>query len=259
MNYPTWSDLNNESIVPAFGAHRPQDIGSVALMVSCEPDFRLIKANLTSPKAKPFFTSTLIIPGGRDKGICVAGPFIGAPYAVMLLESLIARGAKKIIVLGWCGAVTDDLKVGDIVLPEKAIVDEGTSYNYKALDKNIPVSEPDSHLTDQLADHLTRQLSGSEINFQRKTIWTTDAIYRETKKKIACFRDMGASAVEMECSALFSVAQYQRVKIAGLLVVSDSVASKDWDPGFRKKRFKKARKTACESIMSFAKKMSENE
>jgi purine-nucleoside phosphorylase len=192
---------------------------------------------------------------GCDKGICVAGPFIGAPYAAMLLESLIAKGVDKIIVLGWCGAVTDQLKVGDIILVEKTIVDEGTSCNYKVLDRKIPNSMPDLNLTDQLSDHLASR----EISFKKKIVWTTDAIYRETKNKVAYFRELGARVVEMECSALFSVAEYRKVSIAGLLVVSDSVASKDWDPGFRKKRFKLARATACESVMTFAEKMCKNE
>lgn len=255
MTYPTWSDLDNESIVPPLGARRAHDIGSVAVMVSCEPDLNFIGSKVVNPRTIPFFMSTLITHEGCDKGASIAGPFIGAPYAAMLLESLIAKGASKIIVLGWCGAVTDLLKVGDIILPSKAIVDEGISCNYKILDKKIPSSAPDLKLMYQLSDHLT----SDGIDFQKTTIWTTDAIYRETKKKVAHFRKLGAQAVEMECSALFSVAQYRSVQIAGLLVVSDSVASKDWDPGFRRKLFKLARKTACESILTFAKKMCENE
>jgi uridine phosphorylase len=255
MIYPTWSDLDNESIVPPLGARSGSQIGSVAVMVSCEPDFKFIKSNIAKPRVSPFFTSTLMRPDGCDKGICVASPFIGAPYAVMLLESLIAKGADKIIVLGWCGALTDQLAVGDIVLPVQAIVDEGTSMNYKVLDENMPCSTPDKRLTDQLSDHL----SACGNRFKRTTIWTTDAIYRETINKVAYYRELGARAVEMECSALFSVAQYRKVSITGLLVVSDSVASKDWDPGFRRKRFKQARKDACEAIMSFAKKMCDNE
>ena len=94
MNYPTLSDLNNESIVPPLGARRAPDIGPVAVMVSCEPDIRLIKSNTKVPKATPFFTSTLITPDGCDKGTSVAGPFIGAPYATMLLESLIGRRTR---------------------------------------------------------------------------------------------------------------------------------------------------------------------
>lgn len=256
MNYPTWSDhLSDESIVPPLGARRANDIGSVAVMVSCQPDINLIKSKVVNPGSSPFFMSTLMTPDGCDKGICIVGPFIGAPYAAMLLDSLIARGVDKIIVLGWCGAVTDQLKVGDILLPCKAIVDEGVSCNYKVLDRKIPVSMPDLELMEQLSDHLT----SCEISFQKKIIWTTDAIYRETKNKVAYFGKLGAHAVEMECSALFSVAEYRKVSIAGLLVVSDSVASKDWDPGFRKQRFKLARKQACESVMTFAEKLCKNE
>ncbi|RLC04487.1 MAG: purine-nucleoside phosphorylase [Deltaproteobacteria bacterium] len=251
MNYPTWSDLNNESIVPALGARRAPDIGPVAVMVSCEPDFKFIKSNNKNLGGNPFFMSTLFTDQACDKGISVAGPYIGAPYGAMLLESLIAKGADTIIVLGWCGAVTDQLKVGDILLPSKAIVDEGTSCNYKVLDKTFPYSTPDLNLMEQLSDHLT----SGEIDFKKTTIWTTDAIYRETKNKVAYFRELGARAVEMECSALFSVAHYRKVNIAGLLVVSDSVASKDWDPGFRNKQFKLARETACNAVMTFVKKM----
>ncbi|CCK80380.1 nucleoside phosphorylase [Desulfobacula toluolica] len=255
MNYPTWSDLNNESIVPPLGSYRSHDIGSVAVMISCEPDLRFIKSNVAIAKAVPFFTSTLMTLNGSHKGACITGPFIGAPYAAMLLESLIAKGADKIVVVGWCGAVTDQFDVGDIILPSMAIVDEGTSANYKVLDKNMPHSIPDVALTDQLADQLTAE----GIDFKRATIWTTDAIYRETHNKVAYFRQLGARAVEMECSALFSVAEYRKVGIAGLLVVSDSVASKDWDPGFRKKQFKRARQNACKSVMTFAKALCENE
>jgi len=255
MNYPTWSDLNNESIVPPLGARRAPDIGSVAVMVSCQPDINLIKSNIVNPRVLPFFTSTLMTPDRCDKGICIAGPFIGAPYATMLLESLIAKGADKIIIIGWCGAVTDKLEVGDIVLPFKAIVDEGISSNYKILDKDVPSSTPDLKLMDQLSDHLM----SCEVNFKKTTIWTTDAIYRETVNKVAYFRKLGAQAVEMESSALFSVAEYRKVSIAGLFVVSDSVASKDWSPGFRRKRFKLARENACKSIMAFAEKLCDNE
>jgi len=255
MTYPTWSDLDNESIVPPHGSRKGSELGSVAVMVSCEPDLKLIKSKIANPGVSPFFTSSLMTLEGCSKGVCIAGPFIGAPYAAMLLESLIAKGADKIIFLGWCGSVTDKLKIGDIILPYKAIVDEGTSANYKILDKKIPVSIPDLKLMDKLSNHLR---SGGN-DFKKTTIWTTDAIYRETKKKVAYYKELGAHAVEMECSALFSVAQYRKVSIAGVLVVSDSVASKDWDPGFRNKRFKQARKTACDCVMTFAQKLCENE
>ncbi len=81
-------------------------------------------------------------------------------------------------------------------------------------------------------------------------VWTTDAIYRETPKKVAWFREQGALAVEMECSALFSVAAFRNVEVAALLVVSDSLAAGNWDPGFARTRFKTARQEACEAILA---------
>jgi purine-nucleoside phosphorylase len=216
---------------------------------------RLLGSNFVKPRSTPFFTSTLITRDNGDKGLSIVGPFIGAPYGAMLLESLIAKGATRIVVLGWCGAVSDELAVGDILLVEQAIVDEGTSANYRVLDEKIPCSCPDTGFMEQFSDHLI----ASGVEFKRAVVWTTDAVYRETRNKVAWFRNLGALAVEMECSALFSVARYRNVSIAGLLVVSDSVASNHWDPGFRNKQFKQARKTACESVMRFAESMCANE
>lgn len=249
MNYPTWSDLNNESIVPPLGARSAPDIGPVAVLVSTEPDIRYLRTNLAKPKSQAFFMGSIITQDKEDAP-SIAGPYIGAPYGVMLLESLIARGARDIIVLGWCGGITPELACGDLVIPDYAIVDEGTSRNYKILDPDLPCTYPDKNLSASLAAHLTSE----GLKHHCCPIWTTDAIYRETPQKVAGFRGQGAHAVEMECSALFAVAEYRNVNITALLVVSDSLASGsgDWEPGFRKKTFKTARKSACKSVMSFA-------
>jgi purine-nucleoside phosphorylase len=245
MSYPNWSDLDSESIVPPLGTRKTPDINPMALMVSCEPDMRMISKSLGEPEWKNFFNSTIMMPPEKD--YTIAGPFIGAPYSVMLLESLIAKGAKTVLVIGWCGAVREDLEVGDILLPEKAIVDEGTSKNYKKLDENNPFTVPDIKLLKRLSAKLTK----SEVSHKKITLWTTDAIYRETQRKIAWYRDLGVDAVEMECSALFAVAEYRKISLAAILVVSDSVASKNWDPGFRYKRFKDSRKSVCETALKF--------
>jgi len=250
MNYPTWSDLNNESIVPPLGAGKAPDIGPVAVLVSTEPDIRYLRAALVKPKTQSFFMGTLMTQEKGSKEFSIAGPYIGAPYGVMLLESLIARGAKNIIVVGWCGSITPDLVCGDLLIPDHAIVDEGTSCNYRELDSEVPLSWPDQNLSDQLSAHLT--VAGLSVH--RHPIWTTDAIYRETRQKVDLFREKGAFAVEMECSALFSAAKYRNVNITALLVVSDCLASETgkWNPGFRKKTFKAARRSACESVLGFA-------
>ena len=248
MSYPTWSDLSSPSIVPPLGARQAPDIGPAALMVSTDPDLKYIRSNIGKLSSKPFFTGHLLTPENANDGLTIVGPYIGAPYAVMLLESLIAKGAKNIIVLGWCGAITKALVPGDLLVVENAIVDEGTSRHYCTLQGTPPRVAPDPDLTRRLETHL----NDAGENPHCGTIWTTDAIYRETPEKVAWYKEKGALAVEMECSALFAVAAFRNVRIAALLVVSDSLAKEngDWDPGFRKKEFKRMRKSACKAAVA---------
>ena len=251
MSYPTWSDLNSPSIVPPLGARTAPDIGPAAVMVSTAPDLRVITSSAGKFTTQPFFTGTLMTYG--HGGIAVAGPYIGAPYAVMLAESLMAKGAGQIIVLGWCGGLTPDLAPGDLVIPELAICDEGTSRHYVELDSDLPVTRPHPELSQTLSD-LLRERGETP---QHLPIWTTDAIYRETREKVAWYRARGAVAVEMECSAIFAAAAFRQIPVTALLVVSDSLAheSGDWDPGFRKKRFKTMRRTACTAVMDLARRL----
>ena len=254
MSYPTWSDLNSDSIVPPLGQGREKAVGPAALMVSTLPDMDLIRSGFQKWRCRPFFNSQRLVPETDPMGFCVTGPYMGAPYAVMLLESLIAQGAQAVIVLGWCGGLTPELATGDLVVVEKALVDEGTSRHYMALDKDCPAVSADAHLSETLCSHLA---SSGHTAHTCATIWTTDAIYRETPEKVAWFKAKGACAVEMECSALFAAAAFRHVPIAALLVVSDSLAAKDgtWDPGFKKKRFKTMRRAAATAVVELTGKL----
>ncbi|SMC71906.1 Uridine phosphorylase [Desulfocicer vacuolatum DSM 3385] len=189
-----------------------------------------------------------------DKQAAVfAGPYIGAPYAVMLLESLIARGAKQIIVIGWCGSISSDIQIGDILMPHAAIAHEGTSQNYMACTERcpeIPLPASPSNATG-LTEKLTEYLDENHIPFKTGTIWTTDAIYRETAEKVSFFRARGALAVEMECSALFAVAAHRKVELVPLLVVSDELSKTQWKPAFKSKVFGAARKQVSNAVIDF--------
>jgi len=162
---------------------------------------------------------------GPGPAVTLAGPFIGAPHAVIALEKLIVLGAKKILVLGWCGSLQPDLRIGGLVIPDRAISEEGTSQHYP-----LPFGAPrsDSKLNRMLENALRQQ----GLTFTKGEIWTIDAIYRETPEKVRQFREKGVLAVEMEISALLTVAAYRSVSLAGLLVVSDELFDLKWRPGF---------------------------
>ena len=91
-------------------------------------------------------------------------------------------------------------------------------------------------------------LYANRIDFHPGRIWTTDAVYRETPEKVGNFQQQGILAVEMEVSALFSVAQFRQVELGAILVVSDELSSLKWQPGFKDKRFVAGRQTACRMV-----------
>lgn len=159
-----------------------------------------------------------------------AGPAIGAPMAVICLEKLIALGASRIIVCGWCGSLRPDLGVGELVLPTWAISEEGTSAHYPVPGR----SESSPRLRKDLKDFFADQGKG----LREGPIWTTDALYRETREKVVRYGAEGILAVDMEYSALMQVAAFREVELAAVLMVSDLLWQESWQPAFQGKEFR---------------------
>jgi nucleoside phosphorylase len=91
------------------------------------------------PQPHPIQHQTLYHPAGYPFAV-IASP-MGAPMAVMLLEQLIALGARRLLYLGFCGALVPSYRIGDLFLPVQAIREEGTSYHYLPADI-VPCASP---------------------------------------------------------------------------------------------------------------------
>jgi uridine phosphorylase len=150
-----------------------------------------------------------LVPCNDSRILVLKVPGFGAPTAVMTLEELIAFGIKKFVNLGTAGGLQQDMSVGDIVVCDRAIRDEGTSHHY------VPVA-------------LERQ----GIQYSRGTSWTTDAPYRETIEELRQYCSDGVATVEMEVSALFAVGAYRGVGVSSILVISDILSEEDWNQGY---------------------------
>jgi uridine phosphorylase len=159
-----------------------------------------------------------------------AGPAVGAPMAVICLEKLIALGARRIIVCGWCGSFQPDLGVGELVVPTWSISEEGTSGHYPLAGR----SESSPRLRKDLKDFFAA--TGKEL--KEGPVWTTDALYRETREKVVRHGQQGILGVDMECSALIQVAAFRRVELAAVLMVSDLLWQDPWQPAFQSKEFR---------------------
>jgi len=179
-------------------------------------------------EARPLFNSDLTV--AREKTFFVAGPAIGSPMAALSMEKLIALGAKRIVLFGWCGALADTLRVGDVVLPSEARSGEGTSRYYPLQGVAAPSMK--------LRSHLERAYSEANLKVVGGCVWSTDAVYREERQMLQELHEQqGVSAVDMEFSALCAVALFRNIDFAAVLIVSDELWGKTWRPGFSSEKF----------------------
>ncbi|MFH2098730.1 MAG: nucleoside phosphorylase, partial [Pseudomonadota bacterium] len=228
-------------------------VGPLLVLMSTDRDMEYHSRDqgLARDQAQSMIMSRISRANGEGHSFALAGPVVGAPYAVMILETLIAWGAREVFYLGWCGSVSPDLRVGDVLVPNSGFIDEGTSPHYLMTDDEASQARllendvgPLSHPSETVAMRLAGALEQSGTGVTRGPVWTTDAPFRETPAKIGRFAGQGALAVDMETSALFTVARYRQVSMAAALLVSDELFTGRWNPGFRSPDFREARKIA---------------
>jgi uridine phosphorylase len=210
------------------------------------PDYRQL-CRLINPSAAPrhIYNCELREGAWEQRPLTLLAPALGAPYAAMVLEKLIALGACMILALGWCGSLQPHLAIGDVVLPRTAVSTEGTSRHYP-LEEQPPDPDPDLY-------RLLRQiLTDSDCPWQEGAVWSTDGFYRETEDLVQHYQAQGVLGVDMEMAALFTVGRFRGVPVAGLLVVSDELATLTWQPGYRSDRFRQTRDQAARLVLNAA-------
>ncbi len=215
-----------------------------AVITCLSPDRNLITRHLSDQSTASLIWDCRTTWGTLDGTIplSVSGPLYGAPHGALVVEQLIAQGARFIYFLGWCGSIVESLKIGDIVVPRSSLSEEGTSNHYPLAGKRIRAS-------DDLARHIEQGLAKAGTPHTAGKIWTTDAPYRETEAKVREYGNRNILAVEMELSALFRVAMYRGVDLAGILVVSDELSSLRWKSGHRLPAFVEGRKRAADAVI----------
>ena len=180
----------------------------------------------------------------KDYDICFLDGGRGAPQAVDTLETLAALGVKNVITVGMFGAFGETIESGDIVIPCKAFVEEGTSLHYY---ESIEYSEPN----EELFKMATEMIEGAKA----LPIVSTDAIYRQTFFKEAMWREKGAVGVDMETSALYSVSALLDINVVSILITSDKHPLKEGESVWKWTMTNKTRFEFFDKCIEFAKKV----
>lgn len=229
---------NDHAVIHPQAGKKTGTLGTVAVLVATQPDLDRLARTLgcEAGQDRPFFAARRYSRVRDGRGFSLVGPVMGAPHAVMILENLICQGISHVVFMGWCGSVSPEARIGDILMPTAAFSDEGTSRHYGLTDPSVGVG-PSASFQQRIEasfDHCRRPIIHGPV-------WTTDAIYRETPDKIDHYRSLGALGVDMELSALFTVATFRAIALASVLVVSDEVWTHTWTPGFGDPKFKQSR------------------
>jgi uridine phosphorylase len=153
---------------------------------------------------------------GRQIGIVPCA--VGAPYAVLVAEQLVASGCSLVISVTSAGSITSLGPAPYFVLIERAWRDEGTSIHY------LPPAQW-SHLAPALSDGLIGAFDQLDEPVHRGSSWTTDAPFRETEQAIERAEQAGIHAVEMEAAALYAFAEATNRNIVCVAHVTNSMAT----------------------------------
>lgn len=148
---------------------------------------------------------------------------LGAPACVGCFEELIAFGVKRIILLGNCGVLRKEIQDCGIIIPDRALRDEGTSCHYAPIADSISVN----HKYITVFQSMLRELG---YPFVTGTTWTTDAFFRETPNKVAKRKSQGAICVEMECAAMQALCDFRNVEFFQFFYAGDNLDHSQWEP-----------------------------
>jgi len=151
-----------------------------------------------------------------DALVTTANSGMYAPPGAIVSEMVAAGGSEYLIRPGSCGALREDINIGDLIIVTGCVRGEGTT----------PYYVPDNFST--VADFVVTQalVKACEklgVTYHVGTVWSTDALLRESKELIDQMCELRVIGVDMVTSSLLTVSQLKGVKAGGVLAVSDNL------------------------------------
>ncbi len=184
----------------------------------------LYRTNLILDKLPRFCGTSPVYQIEGVKDWCFLHGGVGAPVIADTIETLRAFGVKKLVLVGLAGGFGKDVNIGDIILPEKVLSEEGTSLHYGF--------ENWTNIVSYDANALKRHLEKKYKVFTNPTI-TTDAVYRQTFYKENLWRSYGCIAVDMEASAFVNLCKFYDLEHSVVLRVSDKHPMNEDEPKWK--------------------------
>lgn len=181
----------------------------------------------------------------KGKRVSVMGSGMGVPsisiYATELYKDY---GVEKIIRIGSCGAVRDDIKIRDIIVGMAASTD--SNVNRQRFHNVDFAACADFSLLKSVVD--TAEKLGKPVHVGN--IFTADLFYTPQPEMFATMEKYGILAVEMEAAGLYGVAAEYGKKALTVLTVSDHIKTGEQTTAAeRETTFKDMMELTLESVL----------
>ncbi|WMJ82195.1 purine-nucleoside phosphorylase [Clostridium sp. MB40-C1] len=156
----------------------------------------------------------------KGKRVSVQGTGMGVPSISIYVNELIqSYGVKNLIRVGTCGSMQEEVKVRDVVLAMTASTNSGVNkLRFKGMDYAPTAS----------FDLLKRAYDigqSKSLNMKVGSVLTSDSFYNDNPEEWKLWANYGVLAVEMETSALYTLAAKYNVNALTILTVSDSLVT----------------------------------
>jgi len=199
----------------------PADVGKYAIVPGPRERADAIVKRLENPVKNFSFMEYTMHTGmlAGTKVTTINGGRFAADTSITT-EILCNAQVKGMIRAGSCGALSADIKVGDLIIVETAIKGEGVTQYY--VDKNFTPTA-DAQLTKRLLEVAKPMAQAIGVDVHVGKCWTTDAILRETREHVGKAVNEGAIAVDMVSAAFLTICQLYKVPAAVIMAVSDNV------------------------------------
>ena len=152
--------------------------------------------------------------------VSVMGSGMGMPsISIYAWELIHVFGAKRLIRVGSCGSLQQNLDLYDVVIAQSASTDSNFLQQYKLPGTYAPTGSW------SLISAVLEQAQRQGVTPHVGNVLSSDVFYNADSTSNERWASMGVLAVEMETAALYSIAAHAGVEALGIFTVSDNIVT----------------------------------
>lgn len=198
--------------LPRYTGMGAEDYGDYVLLTNFHGYFESFVENfdcISSRQQTPMEAAT------SPSGITMVNFGMGSPNAATIMDLLVARQPKGVLLLGKCGGLKHHSELGHFVLPIAAIRGEGTSDDYMLPEvPALPSFKLHKFVSDKLVERGLEYRTGVVYSTNRR-VWEWDNEFK------AYLNEVTALGIDMETATIFVVGHANSIARGALLMVSD--------------------------------------